>query len=319
MSEAASTRASFGDVTAEYRALREGAGLVSGARELVWVTGPQSLEFLDGQLSQDLGAIPAGGVARSFLLEPRGKLLALLWVLRADDRVGLIADAGKGEVTAAALQRFKFRVDADIVTPPIPVLELWGAGAGAVLGEAGLPVPAGWVDADGVVVAAASAGVSRFMVAGADVASLLDAGAVPVGSLARTTVRIEIGEPVMGIDVDESTIPHESGLVEDSVSFTKGCFVGQELVARIDSRGRVNRLLRGLVITENVIPPEGAELSTPDREVGRITSVGESLTVRAPVALGMVRREVEPGETVRVVWPGGETTAEVRELPLVAA
>lgn len=319
MSEAASARASFGDVTAEYRALREGAGLVSGAREVVWVTGPQALEFLDGQLSQDLNAVPAGGVARSFLLEPRGKLLAVLWVLRGEDRIGLVADAGSGDAAAAALQRFRFRVDAEIVTPPAPVLELWGAEAGAVLGGAGLVVPDGWVDADGVVVAAASAGVPRFMVAGIDGGALIDAGAVPVGSLARTTVRIETGEPVMGIDVDESTIPHESGLVEDSVSFTKGCFVGQELVARIDSRGRVNRVLRALVITENVIPPEGAELSTPDRDVGTITSVGESLIVRAPVALGMVRREVEPGETVRVAWSGGETTAQVRELPLVAA
>jgi folate-binding protein YgfZ len=317
MSEAAAVRPSHGDVTAEYRALRDGAGLVAGTREVVWVDGADAIAFVDGQVSQDVAAMQPGDVARSFLLEPRGKLLALMWVLRDEGRVGLAVDAGRGEPAAEALRRFRFRVDAEIRTPPTPVVELWGRGAASVLVEAGIPTPQGWVDDDGVAVARLGGDPPRYAIAGADPSALVDAGALPVGSLAATAVRIEMGEPVMGIDVDESTIPHESGLVAESVSFTKGCFVGQELVARIDSRGHVNRHLRGVVISENVIPPVGAELVSGDRVVGALTSVGESLTVRAPIGLGMVRREVEPGDTVNVSWPGGGTVAEVRSLPLV--
>jgi tRNA-modifying protein YgfZ len=309
------TRASFGDVTAEYLAVREGAAVVTGTRECLWVRGADAVTFLDGQLSQDIAGMAASTVARSFLLEPRGKLLALLWVLRGEDEVGLITDAGRGGVTLEALERYRFRVKAEIEAPQ-PVVEVWGPDAAAVLTRAELPVPSGWASVGEAMVAATAAGLPRFAVGGVSVGALVEAGAVRAGGQAVTTVRIEMGEPVMGIDVDESTIPQESGLVPESVSFTKGCYLGQELVARIDSRGRVNRHLRGLVGTENVLPPEGADIVSGETIVGAIGSVGESLLVRAPIALGMVRREVEPGETVDLVWPGGRTTAVVRELPL---
>jgi folate-binding protein YgfZ len=317
VSEVAPSRHGFGDVTAEYLALREGCGLVSGARELLWVRGPDAVTFLDGQLSQDIAGMPDGTVARSFLLEPRGRPVALLWVLRGEQRVGLVADAGRGGPVSQGLERFRFRVRAEIDHEAMPLLDLWGPGSRDVLAAAALPTPEGWSGGEGIVVAAIPAGVSRYTVGGVSAPDLAAAGAVRVGTLATTAVRIEIGEPVMGVDVDESTIPHETGLVPELVSLTKGCYLGQELVARIDSRGRVNRHLRGLEVTENVIPPEGATIVARDREVGSITSVGESLTVRAPVAMGMVRREVEPGDRVSLVWEGGETTAVVRALPLV--
>jgi folate-binding Fe-S cluster repair protein YgfZ len=104
--------------------------------------------------------------------------------------------------------------------------------------------------------------------------------------------------------------------VEASVSFTKGCYVGQELVARIDSRGRVNRRLVGLTMTSNVVPPVGARVVLDGEERGSVSSVGESLTLRAPVAMAMVRREVEDGGTVHVEWDGGGVEAVVRPLPL---
>jgi folate-binding protein YgfZ len=147
-------------------------------------------------------------------------------------------------------------------------------------------------------------------------AALASSKVRPAGSIAATTVRIEAGEPLMGVDVDEKTIPQETGLTDVAVSFTKGCYLGQELVARIDSRGRVNRHLRGMTLVENVIPPEGAVVMAGDVEAGVITSVGESLTMRAPVALGILRREAEPGATVEIRWDGGAATAVVREVPL---
>lgn len=303
---------SYGDTTGEYMAARRGAAVVEGSHEVFWVDGPDTIKFLDGQLSQDIAAMEPGQVARSLLLEPRGKLRALLWVLRGDDRVGLVADEGIGASAVEHLEQFRFRVDAVISRDDRPVAVLWGPQSPEALTASGLPVPIGWESGDGVVVASIPVGVPRFLVLGAvDMAM-----ARPMGLIAATTVRIEAGEPVMGVDADESTIPQETGLVPAAVSFTKGCYLGQELVARIDSRGHVNRLLRGIVLRDTVVPPVGAELVANGEVVGSLSSVGESLALRAPVALGTVRREVEPGAVVEVRWPGGSASAEVRELPL---
>ena len=120
----------------------------------------------------------------------------------------------------------------------------------------------------------------------------------------------------MGIDIDERTIPQEAGLVEAAVSLTKGCFVGQELVARIDSRGHVNRHLRGIRILTNLLPPQGAEIVAGDRTTGSITSVAESLELRAPVGLALLRREVAPGDPLQVRWDGGTAPAVAEQLPM---
>ncbi|HSM01886.1 MAG TPA: glycine cleavage T C-terminal barrel domain-containing protein [Acidimicrobiia bacterium] len=307
---------SYGDVTGEYLAARGGAGLAAGSHDLTWVTGDDAVSFLDGQLSQDIAAMEPGSIARSLLLEPRGKLKALLWVLRGEDRVGLVSDRGQGAVVVEQLERFRFRVDATISLDGRPVAVLWGPGSADVLRAAGHVPPVGWRDEDQVLVAALPVGVPRYLTAGD--AGLDAAGATPIGTIAETAVRIEAGEPVMGIDVDESTIPQETGLVPEAVSFTKGCYLGQELVARIDSRGRVNRHLRGIVLRDTVLPPPGAEVVSGGDPVGTITSVGESMELRAPVALAMVRREVEPGSGVEIRWAGGSASAEVRNLPLAA-
>jgi folate-binding protein YgfZ len=124
------------------------------------------------------------------------------------------------------------------------------------------------------------------------------------GWLATTAARVEHLEPVFGIDVNEKTIPQETGLVDRAVSFTKGCYLGQELVARIDTRGRVNRHLRRIAITRNVVPPEGASILHDGTEVGSLTSVTENLT--SPIGMSLVRREVEPGNEVVVRWGDGE-------------
>ena len=121
----------------------------------------------------------------------------------------------------------------------------------------------------------------------------------------------------MGVDVDEKTIPQETGLVPEAVSFTKGCFLGQELVARIDSRGRVNRHLRGIRMLEPVVPPVGARVSHEGKVVGQLTTVGESPALEAPVALALVRREAPPGTPVHVSWEHGNAAAIIEQLPLL--
>ena len=137
------SEASYGDVTAEYMALRTGAGLVRPGADLVWVRGPDAVSFLDGLLSQEIGGMAEGATSRSFLLEPRGKLVELLRVLRGSDEIGLLAGPGRGPGLVEALLKFKFRVDIAIDAAGAS-LELWGPGAATVLSEAGLSAPDGW-------------------------------------------------------------------------------------------------------------------------------------------------------------------------------
>ncbi len=300
---------SYGDVTGEYQAIHGAAGVIDSAHQLVRVVGPDAESFLDSLLSQDLAGLVDGVVVRSLLLGPRGKLRALLWVSRFGEEFILVTDLVAAASVVTDLTRFKLRVELEIGQPE-PVVDLVGPEAPTVLAAAvldrpdrGLPAPLGKLP--------------RFLVPGADTHELVAAGARPIGRLAYAAVRVEMGEPAMGEDVDESTIPQEAGVVAESVSFTKGCFLGQELVARIDSRGHVNRNLRGLVLAENALPPSGAEVVSGEATVGTITSVSESLLVGAPVGLGLIRREVEPGTQVEIRWPGGQANAEVRALPLL--
>ena len=316
--------ASFGDVTGEYLAIRREAAFITGWHELVWVRGPDALRFLEGLLSQAIEPIPVGGSADALLLSPQGKLRAPHRLLRGEGEIGLIADAGTAETITADLHRFKIRVDATIEIEQATVIDVWGPGsAGVVETVVALPAPAtGWLRVpDGAVVVAMplrSGGLQRFVVVGHDPEDFATAGVMRAGRFAVDAVRIEAGEPVMGVDIDEGTIPQEAGLVESAVDFSKGCYLGQELVARIDSRGHVNRHLRGVRIGANVLPPAGAELLVSGKVVGTLTSVAESLELRAPIGLALVRREVEPGAAVSVKWDGGDVRATVETLPMYA-
>jgi folate-binding protein YgfZ len=162
-----------------------------------------------------------------------------------------------------------------------------------------------------VVLAVTDTGVDVFCAAADTDAvrdALLAAGAVPVGEDAAEVVRVEHGRPRWGVELDESVIPQEAGLNERAVSFTKGCYVGQETVARLHYRGKPNRHLRGLRLAEPV--ESGTPLRLGEREVGRVGSTVVS-PARGPLALALVRREAEPGAAL----DAGGVAAEVVELP----
>src|SRR5690606_24904754 len=210
-----------------------------------------------------------------------------------------------GEAVVARLRRFLLRTKADVDPLPWRAVALRGPGADRVEGLTGLVVPT-WPGVEGVDAlgedVAPPDGVAR--ATAADLASL----------------RVRAGVPAMGAELTASTIPAEVGrhVLGASVSFTKGCYTGQELVARIDSRGgNVPRPLRGIVIATNVLPPVGADVVVGGDVVGSLTSVAESLERRAPVALAHVARKVEPPVDATVRWDGGETPARVEPLPLV--
>jgi folate-binding protein YgfZ len=139
--------------------------------------------------------------------------------------------------------------------------------------------------------------------------ALLAAGAVEVTEAAAELVRVESGRPRFGVDLDDNVIPQEAGLNDRAVSFTKGCYVGQETVARLFYRGKPNRHLRGLKLSAEVEP--GTPLLLGEKEVGRVTSVAVS-PAHGPIGLALVRRQAEPGSTIAA---GENATAEVVDLP----
>jgi folate-binding protein YgfZ len=308
----------------DYRALRHEVGAVWVPRDVVRVAGPEAVAYLQGQLSQDVEGLEVGRSAQSLLLSPQGKIDALVRVTRtAGDELLLDVDGGYGEAVVARLARFKLRTKADIEALGWRCLAL----RGPRLADLGLGA-----EGDALTLAAEWPGLSGVDLVG-------EHPEVPDGvrvcdPAAWEAVRIEAGIPTMGAELTERTIPAETGLVEVAVSFTKGCYTGQELVARIDSRGsRVPRHLRGVVLQTGDVPPVGAALFAEggggERELGQLTSVALSPTLGGPVALAYVRREVEPPADVVVRWggpagPGGrpegaaEASGRVEALPLVA-
>jgi folate-binding protein YgfZ len=258
-------------------------------RDVVRVAGPDAIAYLQGQLSQDIEGLAVGSSARSFVLQPTGKVDAWIRVTRpGDDEVVLDVDGGHGEQLTARLRRFLLRTKADIDPLDWRVVALRGPAAdevevpNATDGQV-LVVPAGWPGVEGV--------------------DLLGPGAEPPASVpqadpdAYARLRIRSGVPRMGAELTDRTIPAEAGqwVVDASVDFAKGCFTGQELVARINSRGgHVPRHLRGLVVTGNEAPPVGASVVADGADVGTVTSVASSLGAGQAVALAYIGRGVTP-------------------------
>ena len=327
--------AHYGDPRAEERAFAAGAALVDRCgRGAVLVDGPEALKFLQSLLSQDIDALADGQGVHALLLQPQGKLDTDLRLLRVGDAAWLDCEVGRGDGLATSLRRFKIRIKADVTdrTGRWGCLTLRGPEMGARVEAAGGPsLPP---EQHSHQPWGSGTGASRLVRAdwpdgspGADVVGpveelldlwpiLVTAGCTPAGLVAYEAARVKAGVPRQGIDMDEKTIPQEAFLERDAVSFTKGCFLGQELVCRIDSRGHVNRLLRGLTIGNGSIdttPPAGAGIVVGGKEVGALTTVARSES--GVVALGYVRREVEVPADVVVRWDGGEAPAVAAALP----
>lgn len=276
-------------------------------RDVVRVAGPDAVGYLQGQLSQDVAAVAPGEVAWTFVLAPQGKVDAWARLTRTgDDEVLLDVDGGAGEALLGRLRRFLLRTRADVDPLDWRVVALRGPGAEGVAREApaAVRIPVEW-PAVGVV--------------GVDLlgpAVTLPEGVPRATAAAHEALRIGGGIPAMGAELTGSTIPAEVGqrIVDASVSFTKGCFTGQELVARIDSRGgHVPRTLRGVVLPGAPAPRPGTPVVVEGAEVGRVTS-----SAPAPgggsLALAFIKRGVEPPASATV----GGMPATVSDLPLPA-
>jgi folate-binding protein YgfZ len=314
------------DLATEYRVLTEGCGLLDRSeRGKLALTGTDAKSFLAGQVTNDIEGLQAGAGCYAAFLTHKGKMLGDLRVLAVDEpEPELLLDTERATLQALfdMIRRFKIGYDVELHKRTLQrgLLSLVGPAARAVAGAATLSAEehahrTGTIDGRPVRLVATDVGVDVLCDADdteAVRAALQRDGATAVSEAAVEILRVERGRPRYGAELDDSTIPQEAGLNERAVSFTKGCYVGQETVARLFYRGKPNRHLRGVRLSEPA--PTGAELRLGDRVVGQLASSLVSPT-HGPIALALVRREAAVGDTVAVE---GGASAEVVQLPFGA-
>jgi folate-binding protein YgfZ len=299
------------DLLDEYDRFESEGGVALIERDIVTVTGPDAGRYLQGQLSQEVVALPDGGSTWSLILQPTGKVDAWLRVHRVNDEEYILdVDAGFGDALVARLNRFLLRTKAEI-----------GAPVRASFAAARTPADRAVIDdapgAPGLAVAGPG-------VKGSDRSADPADPAEPVATVAAETYerfRIAHAVPAMGAELTEDTIPAEAGqwLIDASVSFTKGCYTGQELVARIDSRGgNVPRPLRLIVVEGDFPVAPGAEVRADGQPVGMVTSATPPLSAGHPgLVLAPLARAVAVGAIVEVETLEGWMPAGVIEPPYV--
>jgi tRNA-modifying protein YgfZ len=308
------------ELDAQYRQLREECGLLDRSeRGKLLVSGPDAAEYLQGQLTNDVEALAPGEGQYAALLDRKGHMQADMRVLRlAPERIWIDTEAEAADASRRHLETYKIgrQVDIEDAGEERAILSLIGPAANSVSG-APSPPPYGTETAtvrgvecvvvgteDGIDLLAPAAEAGRLRDA------LLEAGAAEVEAEAAEILRIENGRPRFGAEMTTATMPAEAGIVESAVSFTKGCYIGQEPVARLHHRGKPNRHLRGLRLHRPAAPGDALRLG--EREVGVVGSACVSPAL-GPIALAIVRREAEPGAELSVGEDG--VTARVVDLP----
>jgi len=325
------------DVPAEHRAAMAGAGLIDRSMlGKATVTGRDRAAFLQGMLSNDVKALAPGQGCPAAFLDAHGKVVSLVSVFALEDRILLELPTGSTEKFLEAIDKFLISEKAlfESSDDAYAIVAVQGPRAAQVLLQASggstlVLAPYAHVEmsiaGNPVRVMARSEAVTPGFHCWTAVShapalwkALRAAGGVPVGAEAAQVLRVEAGLPLYGVDVDDSVILPETRL-ESIVSYTKGCYIGQETVARVKYRGHINRGLTGLVLDGDDLPAPGAAVVAEDKEVGRITSAVRSITLGKPIALGYVRREhFEPGATVAVKVGDARARAHVVALPFVA-
>ncbi len=299
--------------TSEYERLREAVGLVDrSSRGKLVLRGGETSEFLQGQLTNDIEALAAGDGCYAALLNHKGKMRADLRVLRGTDQVWLDTEPEALGVLMRTVEMYSLGRDVRIedVTAVRSILSLVGPASDGALEVAPREAEHAFVAGDHGVYVRTDVGIDvicRVEDADAVRAAL---GVEGVSEEAAECLRVESGRPRYGLDIGPETIPQEAGLNARAVSFDKGCYVGQETVARLFYKGKPNRHLRGLRLSAPVA--RGQPLLLGDREVGAVGSSCVS-PVHGPIGLALVRREAAPGQVLRVAERGVE--AEVVELP----
>lgn len=262
--------------------------VAAASRDVIEAVGPDAADYLHGQLSQDVTGLTIGSSAMTLLLQPQGKIDAWMRLSRTgDNSFWLDVEPGFGQLALDRLLRFKLRVDAELTLSTRPITAVRGPRAAEGPARLGIDPPE-----DAIVLNALWPGVEGFDVF-APIGSWIGPSVPEVSADALDSLRIRSGIPAMGSELDASTIPAAAGIVDASVDFTKGCYVGQELVARIDSRGSntPSRLcgLRSQTVIDLRI---GTPVVVDDQEVGTVTSVAAAAIDGSTIGLLYLKRSV---------------------------
>jgi glycine cleavage system T protein len=329
----------YGDPKAEYRMLRYGFGLIDlSNRGLIRVAGRDRERFLNAMLSNNTADLEPGQGCYATFLNAKGHMVTDLVVYA--EAASYLLEVEPHTVTTF-LEAIDFFVISEDVTFAVETgkraaLAVQGPKASDVLAAVSGQEPLGnlapygsrsyriadhevWVAWRSYTREPGYLLIIDPAAAAAVWATLRQQGEAfeggMVGLEALNTLRIESGTPRFGVDMTEATIPIEANL-QSAISYTKGCYVGQEVIARIDARGHVNRQLVGLLLGDAGLPEAGARIYSPEREVGWITSATQSPTMQQTIALGYVRREsLAPGTALQVRTDAGHIPATVSALP----
>jgi folate-binding protein YgfZ len=340
----------FSDFSSEYRLAREHVALIdTNFRSVLSLSGPDRIRYLNAVLTSSVRDLAPGQGAIGLLLNAQGHILAELETLALEDRVLILGHAFSREKTFATLDKFIIMDDAVLVdeTAESATLAIEGPAAPSVVRElTGVDIvalapynhAAASINTTGGAVPCRVIRQSLFGFPGAEflfrretLASVWSAvsaairahGGAPIGYRALNALRLEAGVPWFGTDFDEHQIPHEAALDQTHISYTKGCYTGQEIVERVRSRGHVNRRRTGLAFYRTEPPAPGSQLTVAgapagkagENEIGHITSAAFSPLAAKPIGMGYLRREhSQPGSKLQC--DGAE--AEVIELPLPA-
>jgi folate-binding protein YgfZ len=333
-----SVPASYGDWRAEYAVVRDGgAGLIDlSSRARIEVSGAEAVSFLNGLVTNDMKTLADGAWMPAAFPNPQGRLISSTRVLRRNESFLFNTETVSRERLFKTLERFTLAGDFRVEdrTEALAHLSVQGARAAEVVGqvlgdeaavlERGRVITSAWKDATLYLIRAthtAEDGLDLFVDA-AQAATLWDelmkAGARAVGFDALEILRIEAGLPRYGVDMDETNIVTEAGL-DDAISYTKGCYTGQEIIARIHWRGHVAKKLTGLLFNEEgKIERESKIIAADSKEIGRITSSAFSPRLNKTVALGYVKYDyLAAGTQARVRVDDEERACVVTELPFV--
>jgi folate-binding protein YgfZ len=312
---------SLSTLTSEYSTLREAAGIVDRSeRGKLALAGADAKGFLQGQVTNDTERLVDGSGCYATFLTPKGKMLGDLRILDAGAELLLDTERDSLQALFNLIRRYSIGYDVSLGKRTLEsgLLSVIGPRAAAVVGVGHLPSTEhahAAVSLDGLEVRAIrTADGVDVLCAAADTEALREAlvraGGAPVGEEAAECARIESGRPRYGIDLDDTVIPQEAGLNARAVSFTKGCYVGQETVARLFYRGKPNRHLQGLRCEAPVAPGETVRFG--ERTVATVGSATVSPRL-GPIALALVRREAPIGSPVNI--GDGDVAAMVVELP----
>jgi len=323
-----------------YIAARRRAAFVDRSdRGRLVVSGTERAPYLQGLLTNDVAALSAGHGCYAAYLTAQGRMIADLYVYELGDVMLLMMDGGVKDAVMTRLDQFIFSEDVQLgdVTGTFAQLAVVGPDAAEVVAAALAGVAADvlktlpehgnvridWRGGAAIVTRVTDTGEPGYDVyveraQAAALKSALAAADVPeMDEVTAETLRIEAGVPRFGRDMDEETIPLEAGIESRAISFTKGCYVGQEVIIRVLHRGhgRVARRLVGIVLEGGAAPAAGMHILAGDREIGAVTSSTMSPALERPIALGYVHRDfVAPGTKVMV----GGTSGDVTSVPFVA-